>query len=816
MYCRNCGKELLDNSNFCPDCGAKQNDILDKKSHVLKFIKEHQKLSYAYIAWCLIHFTLFINSSKYEPNGFYPWNKPLNSIFTYYWEGMTSKYFHYTFSLFDEYDVYDFSELFFYTILFPFIIYGIVKLCPFILLYLKQAKKRYIKWKEANAENEEEHTEILSEESQEKPNDITQFGLGWTGKSLNQDKEVSDKDDEVDNSDSALQAYENAINSIDPSGGTGCMTITAIIGCTLLIEFIISLIPYSYLPALPKVLIQMAIGCVSVYLIRLYLNVSEEKREIQGDYTYNEMPLYQRFLGSLIDKFIIVFLFVVLNIIIHPYQAPGDLGIYRSMLSTPPVIYENIDRAIINEGGGDYMYGETPYIGLTMDFGIRMTIMLVVVYLLYHLIFEISINTSPCKKLFNGILLRKDGERLRLKNVLYRMIIRGVLFFLAIYGIHVWMECTYYCVFVILLLFVDIPLFFSHRSTIDLLSGTTYMKRIKIDKLSEEIQDDTDVMQDVNSDIKTNNDNNITYEEIIKDEMSENVEDEEGYTDEDDIKNHTKRKIFLFIMASILFVGSIAVWQYWSDIAKYITDASTVNPPKNRMCPELIKIANELNSKAPFTLTDGMEIAGVTYKDTVFTVIYQIDSEIVPFNQISAFQKDRKHTAIAAIRASTEKTREEYEKYVEYHVTKVDKFIDKRTGRSITTTISPSEIKTALQEPLSALGRLEQYINMEKKILPYEIEEGFIAKKIEMVGGQVVMDISVDEDMYDFYDIIEIKDEFRSNLINQLTMDPVRKMLCKYLGEAHYGLAFRYYGNQSYLEMFVLLDADDIIDLLED
>lgn len=676
MYCRNCGKELPDNSNFCPECGTKQNVIPDNKIYIPKFIKKHQKLSYAYVAWCLIHFTLFISSSKRIPEGFYPWDKPLSTMLSYYWEGKESmpQYFSYSFSLFDESNVYDILELFSYTILFPIIIYGLVKLCPFILLYLKQAKKRYIKWKEANAEKEEEHTEILSEESQEKPNDITQFGLGWTGKSLNQDKEVPDKDDQIDNPDTTQPISEKTTNERE-SSGEGCMIIAVIICCTLFMEFIILIIPYRYLPPIPKTFMQMAIIYLGVYFVRLYLKSNKGK------------------------------------------------------------------------SGGEGCMTITAIIGCT--------------FLLEFIILIIPYSYLPA---------------------LPKTLIQVAIGYLGVCLIRLYLKSN----------------------------------NDKDDGFSEEQHDKTDILQDVSSDIKINNDNNTVYDDVVKDEIAESVEDENEYTGEDDIESHTKKKIFIFILASILFVGSIAVWQYWPDIAKYITDNSTICPPKVRMCPELIKIANELNSKAPFTLTDGMEIAGVTYKDTVFTVIYQIDSEIVPFNQINAFQKDQKHTAIAAIRASTGKTREEYEKYVEYHVTKVDKFIDKRTGRSITTTISPSEIKTALQEPLSALGRLEQYINMQKKILPYEIEEGFIAKKIEMAGGQVVMDISVDEDMYDFYDIIEIEDEFRSNLINQLTMDPVWKMLCKYLGEAHYGLSFRYYGNQSYLEMFVSLDADDIIDLLED
>lgn len=128
MYCRSCGKELLDNSNFCPNCGANQNNTaLDYKARIFKFIKEHKKLSYVYGIWFLMHITLLISSSKNKSGGFYPWNCSFSDLLDFFM-GKKTTYFRYDFSWLDEYNVYDFSEFFFYTILFPAVICGLVNI----------------------------------------------------------------------------------------------------------------------------------------------------------------------------------------------------------------------------------------------------------------------------------------------------------------------------------------------------------------------------------------------------------------------------------------------------------------------------------------------------------------------------------------------------------------------------------------------------------------------------------------------------------------------------------------------------------------
>lgn len=128
MFCIKCGYEIPENGKFCPSCGSSQ-----KNDNKYKFIKYKGAILF-YILWCLIHVGLFIFSrpkgtyiyklSDFDgggseirhydlSRGFYPFDQPLSSVLkgNYFW-----------FDPIGNIDVYDFSELFFYTILLPFLI----------------------------------------------------------------------------------------------------------------------------------------------------------------------------------------------------------------------------------------------------------------------------------------------------------------------------------------------------------------------------------------------------------------------------------------------------------------------------------------------------------------------------------------------------------------------------------------------------------------------------------------------------------------------------------------------------------------------
>ena len=229
------------------------------------------------------------------------------------------------------------------------------------------------------------------------------------------------------------------------------------------------------------------------------------------------------------------------------------------------------------------------------------------------------------------------------------------------------------------------------------------------------------------------------------------------------------------------------------------------------MCPELISIENEIKSKVPFMLPGGnLEVINASYEDTVFTLYYQVDCEIISESDL---QKEQKDATLATIQASAGKARESYKKYVEYRVTKVDVYTDKRTKKTATIKIAPSEIDEALKKSPSAKERLKELVDMLNEMLPHEMGDGFVSENVEMKGGLVIVNISVDEDIYNLNKLFEIKDGLKESVVDLLLSEPIWKLLCQHLRDVHYGLEFRYYGNQTFQEVIIQLDAEEIVSL---
>ncbi len=123
MYCRYCGKENSNDSRFCSNCGKKLSEDVPFKGrlNVSQFDK-YKKILFLYIVWCLIHIGLMIFSSPsdvHHKGDFYPFDTSLSNVLQWkkFWCDPLKNI-----------DVYDSSELFFYTILLPFLVWGIVKI----------------------------------------------------------------------------------------------------------------------------------------------------------------------------------------------------------------------------------------------------------------------------------------------------------------------------------------------------------------------------------------------------------------------------------------------------------------------------------------------------------------------------------------------------------------------------------------------------------------------------------------------------------------------------------------------------------------
>ena len=125
MYCIKCGKEIPDNSLYCPFCGKRQNN--DKvESSLSKLVVKYKTTIFLYLVWCFIHIGIFLSSKPEVREGqwsfektydqrieFYPFDTPLSNV-------IQGKRF--WFDPINNINAYDTSELFFYTLLLPSIV----------------------------------------------------------------------------------------------------------------------------------------------------------------------------------------------------------------------------------------------------------------------------------------------------------------------------------------------------------------------------------------------------------------------------------------------------------------------------------------------------------------------------------------------------------------------------------------------------------------------------------------------------------------------------------------------------------------------
>lgn len=100
MYCKQCGKEISDDSKYCQHCGGFQ----EENSGILKLSTKGKKWLWFYGIWFVTNLIMFFWGKKLDCD--HDWTFPLVDV---------------------QYD-YDITELLLYAVLIPLVIYGITNL----------------------------------------------------------------------------------------------------------------------------------------------------------------------------------------------------------------------------------------------------------------------------------------------------------------------------------------------------------------------------------------------------------------------------------------------------------------------------------------------------------------------------------------------------------------------------------------------------------------------------------------------------------------------------------------------------------------
>lgn len=173
------------------------------------------------------------------------------------------------------------------------------------------------------------------------------------------------------------------------------------------------------------------------------------------------LAIPQRIIASIIDKAIIILLFVIASLlIIGIYSAPGELGAYSAILGMSPEAYEYSNQYNMYE----------------IDF--NFTCIFVFTNILYYTLFEYLLGASLGKHMLGGVFINSEKEKIVFSNVLVRNAILLIMILLAIACRWIF-NTSYWAVIIPFFLIIDLPIFFSEasQSLIDKLSSTYLVKR---------------------------------------------------------------------------------------------------------------------------------------------------------------------------------------------------------------------------------------------------------------------------------------------------------------------------------------------------
>lgn len=202
------------------------------------------------------------------------------------------------------------------------------------------------------------------------------------------------------------------------------------------------------------------------------------------------MNIYYRILGSLIDKLLIVILFVALFLTFYQYSAPAYLGTFwGGCFYETPNIY-----SLTEASGCEYSLKEID---------ITVVAIFCIANFIYYFLFEAILKASLGKYICGGVAYTEDENPISVKDAFIRSLVLQLFIITAVWIRFSLLSVSYLILIILFFCILDLPVFFKKQSLVDIATNTIYLRKKAIKENKATTKRESQINDKSNSKINT-------------------------------------------------------------------------------------------------------------------------------------------------------------------------------------------------------------------------------------------------------------------------------------------------------------------------
>ena len=202
------------------------------------------------------------------------------------------------------------------------------------------------------------------------------------------------------------------------------------------------------------------------------------------------MNIYYRILGSLIDKLLIVILFVALFLTFYQYSAPAYLGTFWG-----GCFYETPNIYPLTEASGcEYSLKEID---------ITVVAIFCIANFIYYFLFEAILKASLGKYICGGVAYTEDENPISVKDAFIRSLVLQLFIITAVWIRFSLLSVSYLILIILFFCILDLPVFFKKQSLVDIATNTIYLRKKAIKENKATTKRESQINDKSNSKINT-------------------------------------------------------------------------------------------------------------------------------------------------------------------------------------------------------------------------------------------------------------------------------------------------------------------------